>query len=331
MLNKRKLKLPYIIAEIGSNNNGSLTKAINLISLAKKSGCDAVKFQSWDENLYDQKSLNKKELQKIKKLVMTYEKLKKLRLYAQSININFGTTVFDTTQLKEAIKLKCDFIKIASMDCNNYPLIQEVVKTNQPVIISTGFTTVRELKKTIEIVNKTKKKNIYYLHCVSIYPPKLKELNINNIKLLKEITKKNIGFSDHSIGTLAATIATSVGAQIIEKHFTFDKKARGADHEISADYHDMRRLASDCKSVNDILGSVKRKISFSEHQISLKMRRSIFAKKKIAKGEIFSDKNICIHRPGNGLPPEYLKIIINKKAKRNINEGSKIKLSSVEI
>ena len=316
MFNKKKLKLPYVIAEIGSNNNGSLVKAMRLIRSAKKSGCDAVKFQSWNENLYDQKSLSKNQLRKIKKLVMSYENLKKLRLYAKVININFGTTVFDKLQLDEAIKLKCDFIKIASMDCNNFPLIQEVVKTKKPIIISTGFTTIKELNKTIKIVNRSKKKNVYFLHCVSIYPPKFTELNINNIKLLKKITKKNVGFSDHSIGTLASTIATTVGAQIIEKHFTFNKKAKGADHKISADFFEMKKLVADCKSVNDIMGAEERKISFLELQNSLKMRRSIFAKKKIAKGENLSNQNICIHRPGNGLPPEYLKIIIKKKSEK---------------
>jgi N,N'-diacetyllegionaminate synthase len=331
MFSKKKLVLPYVIAEIGSNHNGSLTKAIKLIRLAKKSGSDAVKFQSWNESLYDQKSLNKKELQKIKKLVISYKKLKKLRLYAKSININFGTTVFDNSQIKEATKLKCDFLKIASMDCNNYPLIQKVAETKLPVIISTGFTTVKELKKTIQIVNRSKKKNIYFLHCVSIYPPKYTQLNINNIKLLRRITKKNVGFSDHSIGTLASTVATVVGAKIIEKHFTFNKKARGADHKISADFCEMKKLVADCKSVNDIMGMEERKISFLEHQISLKMRRSIFSKRRITKGEKFSDQNIFIRRPGNGLPPEYLKKIINKKAKKNINMDSIIKLNLVEI
>lgn len=329
MINKKKLLFPYIIAEIGSNNNGSILKAKKLIKAAKSAGCDAVKFQSWNENLYNLNTLTNSELSNIKKLVMTPIKLKLLRNFAKKIKIDFGTTVFDELQLKDALKINCDFIKIASMDCNNYPFLKKVLKIKKPVIISTGFTSPKELRKTINISNKSKKKNIFFLHCVSIYPPKYEQLNINNIKYLKKITKKIVGFSDHSIGTYAAILATTAGAKIIEKHFTLNKKAIGADHKISADLVEMKKLVLECKNVSKTLGKFKREISKQEYKISLNMRRSVYAKKNITKNEIFTFNNLCIHRPGDGLGPEYLEKIVSKKAKINIQKGKKISLSMI--
>tara|TARA_E500000331_G_C17184234_1_gene681939 strand:- start:39 stop:1031 length:993 start_codon:yes stop_codon:yes gene_type:complete len=329
MINKKKLIIPYIIAEIGSNNNGSLNLAKILIKNAKKAKCDAVKFQSWDESLYDLKNLSTNEIKNIKKLIVNFNELKNLRNYAKKLKIDFGTSVFNEIQLKQAININCDFIKIASMDSNNYPFLQKCVKIKKPLIISTGFCTINEIKKIINIVKKSKKKNVYFLHCVSVYPPSLNKLNLKNINLLKKITKNIVGFSDHSIGTLASTLATSLGAEIIEKHFTFNKSAKGADHSISSDYFEMKKLVQDCKNVQKIFGSSKRILSKTEIKNGKKMRRSIFSKVDISKNEIISLNHLSLHRPGTGLKPKDINKIINKKAKKKIKAGNLIDLKMI--
>ena len=326
MINKKKLIIPYIIAEIGSNNNGSTNLAKKLIKNAKKAKCDAVKFQSWDESLYDLNNLSSHEIRKLKRLIVDFKQLKKLRDYSRKLNIDFGTSIFNETQLKQAIEINCDFIKIASMDSNNYSLLEKCVTIKKPLIISTGFCNVKEIKKIANIAKKSKKKNIYFLHCVSLYPPTINDLNLKNINLIKKITKSKVGFSDHTIGTLASTLATSLGAEIIEKHFTFNKNAKGADHSISSDYPEMKKLVQDCKNVGKIFGKNERILSKKEIENGKKMRRSIFSKRDMIKNEIFNHKNICLHRPGTGLQPKDIKKVINKKVKKNIKAGTQISL-----
>ena len=190
MLKKILKAKPYIIAEIGANHNGSLEKAFFLVKSAKKAGCDAVKFQSWDENLncssYYKK--NKKDLQEYIKFKLNFGELKKLRKYAKELKIDFGTTPFTNSQIKEAVKLKCDFIKVASMDLNNYPFLNEISKVKENLIISTGFSNLDEIRKASKIIKMKRKKNVIFLHCVGLYPPK-SESYINLLNMEKPMNE----------------------------------------------------------------------------------------------------------------------------------------------
>ena len=329
MFNKLKVKnRTYIIAEIGSNHNGNIRLALKQIYLAKKSGCDAVKFQTWDLTLNsDQTYLNDRKIfEEYQKFSLSYEQLIKLRKYSKKIKIDFGVSIFSEKELRNAIKLKVDFIKIASMDLNNYELIRQCSKTKKPLIISTGFSTESEIIKSSKILKKANKHDVVFLHCISLYPPKnLNLINLLNINKIKKITGFNSGFSDHSTDTDVAITAASIGACVIEKHFTSNKKLQGWDHSISADYKEMKYIIEKIRKINLLRGNYDRTLDKQEIKQSKIMRRSIHIKQPIKKNKIISRNDLILQRPGNGMPPEKLINVIGKKAKYYLKEGLLLK------
>jgi N-acetylneuraminate synthase len=323
---------PYIIAEIGANHNGSLLKAKKQIRLAKKAGCNAVKFQSWDENLNSEYMYkkNKKLLKDFIKYKLTFADLLELRRYSKKIKIDFGTTVFNDQQLKEAINIKCDFIKIASMDINNTPLLKLVSKIRENLIVSTGFAVEKEIVLASKILKKFKKKNIIFLHCVSLYPPKkIEDINLLNIKHIKKITGFETGFSDHTIWDETCLVATSLGSVVLEKHFTDNKKSAGWDHSISADFKEMKSIVNSCKKIKGLTGKMNRQISQEEIKQGNIMKRSVITSKDIEKNQKFSYDNLTIQRPGTGLEPKFLDTLIGKKSWKNIKKGTILKKKTI--
>jgi sialic acid synthase SpsE len=319
---------PYIIAEIGANHNGSLFIAKKQMQLAKKAFCNAVKFQSWDQNLNSEYMYkkNKKLLKDFIRYKLTFADLLELRRFAKKLKIDFGTTIFDEQQLKEAIKIKCNFIKIASMDINNIPLLKLVSKIKENLIVSTGFAKEKEIVLASKILKKFKKKNIIFLHCVSLYPPKIiEDINLLNIKNIKKITGFETGFSDHTIWDETCLVATSLGAVVIEKHFTHNKKSAGWDHSISADFKEMKYIVNSCKKASNLIGTMKRQISREEIKQGNIMKRSVVTSKDIEKNQKFSYDNLTIQRPGFGLEPKFLVTLIGKKSLKNIKKGTILK------
>ena len=313
---------PFIIAEIGANHNGNLELAKKTILAAKKAGCDAVKFQSWDEKLFSEDfySKNPSILREHLEYKINFKNMSMLRNFAARNKINFGTAVFDKKQLFEAIKIKCDFIKIASMDINNTYLLNLVSKIKNLVVVSTGTGTKKEIIKAANIFHKNKKKNVVFLHCITLYPPKnLKSINLNNIVSLKKLTKFNTGYSDHSTLTEIPLIAASLGAKIIEKHFTLSKKMKGWDHTISADPKEMQQLVRSTKLCKILKGKFERIVSNDEKKLSKIMRRGIYVSNEIKKGQIFSEKNIILQRPETKLKANFYLNVIGKRSKNNLN------------
>lgn len=327
-------KKPFIIAEIGANHNGNLLIAKQMINKAKLAGCDAVKFQSWDDKLFTEKFYKKNP--KIKKEINDYQlkfkHLKILRDHAKKKKILFGTTVFDTASLKNAIKVNCDYIKIASMDIDNSFLLQKVSKIKKLLIVSTGTANENEIIQAAKIFKKAKKKNVVFLHCISLYPPKnLKILNLKNIKLIRDITGYDAGYSDHSTLKDIPLIATSLGAVVIEKHFTLDKKMEGWDHAISADFKEMSDLVKSTKNIIKIVGNYQRKISKKEIQMSRLMRRGIYTSTKIKKNERFNTNNIILQRPTTTLSAKYYDKILRKKSLKNLNSNKKLNFRDINF
>ncbi len=323
---------PYIIAEIGANHNGNFKKALLLIKNAKKAGCNAVKFQSWDENLNCSSYYknNKKEYSEYVKYKLNYNQLKKLRKYAKQIKIDFGTSPFSVKQYSEAVKLKCDFIKIASMDLNNYHFLNQVSKCKISLIVSTGFANEDEIIKASKIIKKNKKKNVIFLHCVSLYPPKNENLiNLDNMNKIKKLTGYEVGFSDHTIWTETPLAAAALGAKVIEKHFTFNKKAIGWDHSVSADLKEMKNLVKLAKRFYKLKGSLDRKLTSDEIKKSKIMRRSIIITRTKEKNSILKKEDLDLQRPGSGIEPVFLKNYINKRVKKKIIAGSILKKTDV--
>ena len=326
----RNFSRPFIIAEIGANHNGDLELAKKMITSAKKAGASAVKFQSWTKRSIFTKRLYKNQKpdfqlnniktqeQLIDKLTFSNSEYKKLALFCKRKKIIFSSTPFDANSAVFLSRLKVPFFKVASMDLDNIPFLKYLAKYKKPMIVSTGFGSLKEIAEAIdEIKSVNKNAQLTLLHCVSAYPPKDKDVNLNNIKLLRKTFNLPVGFSDHTKGSTACLSAITLGAAVIEKHFTLDKNMIGWDHPISADFNDMKVIASEGNRANKFLGSKFRFENNSEKNIRI-MRRSIVVKRIIKKGEKISMNNIDFKRPGAGISPSKLEEVINRKAKKTL-------------
>lgn len=307
-----------IIAEIGINHEGNFSKCIKMIKLAAKSGANAVKIQTVDqEESYQNKTKSFKEF---KNKNFSDIQIKKMMKLSKKLKIIFFSTPGDIKSLRRLIKLKIPILKISSGLSNNYPLIREILKKKIPLIISTGLSDLRELIELRNFLNKFKFKKISILKCTSRYPVPFNEIEMENIALYKKIFKYPIGYSDHSLGTLTPSIAVAKGAQIIEKHFTINKKLKGADHKISLEPKEFFQMVNNIRCTEKILGSKKIKLSKYIKNNKNFFLRVMVARKNIKKGEKFNLENIKFIRPINkkGKSPKFFFQIENKKSKKNI-------------
>lgn len=330
MKNKNKV---YIIAEIGINHDGKLQNALKLIKLAKKAGASAVKFQIFNPHTLGRK--NDKRLIKLyknfpfetrykmwKRLSFKKSWITKVNNECKKQKIDLGFSVFDEESLNEIRKIKPKFIKIASSDLNDLFLIKKIKETKIHLIISTGMSYKKEIKKTLKIL---KNYNFSILHCVSLYPADHNVINLNRMLKFKK-NHHSTGFSDHSIGISASIKAIEMGAIIIEKHFTYDKHADGPDHICSADFYDMKMICEYARVKNIIMGNGKIKPSKKELLNRKNAKKSIWAKKNIQKGEVFTLSNIEKTRPGIGINADKFEELIDKKSNYYFKKGDLIKI-----
>jgi N,N'-diacetyllegionaminate synthase len=328
MIKFNKLKKPYIIAEIGINHEGSYGLAKKLILEAKKAGASAVKFQVFKPATLAPENIRKTKLQKKssgkesltniwKRVCLSRQSLMKLRFFAKYIGIDFICTAFDFESLALVKKLNVDVLKIASSDITDIPLLIEISKLKKPIIISTGMSNDREITKALNTINK---KNISILHCVSLYPCEFRRANLKRILAIKKKYKEYIiGYSDHCKNIEASILAINLGAKIIEKHFTLDKKKIGLDHSLSADPFDLKIICDYAKNFNLLLGSKKIIPSSYERNFKKLFRKGIYFKKTINKDEVITKEHLIICRPENSTRPEFYNFIIGKKTKKKMN------------
>ncbi len=317
------------IAEAGVNHNGSLKKALRLVDIAADCGADYIKFQVVNADLIT-KSAKKANYQKNNtkdKDESQYEMIKKLELNwdiahkkiikrCKKKKIKFLTSAFSVEDLNVVKKLNVEMFKIPSGEITNLPLLEHVSKFKKKVLLSTGMATLKEISDAIQTLYKSglSKKNLILMQCNSAYPSPLKDLNLKVLENFKKKYDVQIGFSDHSEGILAPIVAAGLGAKYIEKHFTISKKLRGPDHICSLSPKEMKQLVNDLRQTEVILGNSSKKITHSESKNRKLVRKSIYAKKDIQKGEIFSEKNIALKRPGYGLHPNKFKKLLGKKS-----------------
>ena len=336
-MSKKKV---FIIAEAGVNHNGNLNVAKKLIKKASEAGADAIKFQTFKaENITSKYSI-KAKYQKINEQESSnqFEMLKKLemsnRMHLECLkecrkkNIKFMSSCFDLEGASFLNKLKVDIFKIPSGEINNLLLLRLVGSFKKKVILSTGMSNLSEIKKAISILinSGTKKKNITILHCNTEYPSPFKDLNLNAINFLKKKLKINVGYSDHSLGIEVPIAVTALGSDIIEKHFTLNRKLKGPDHKCSIEPTELYLMVKSIRNIEIALGVKKKLVSNSEKNNLKIIRKSICAKTKIQKGEKFSLKNLICLRPGNGISPMKILNIVGKKSKYNFKEKQQIKL-----
>jgi N-acetylneuraminate synthase len=214
-------------------------------------------------------------------------------------------------------ELNVEFFKIASMDINNYPFIKYLAQFNKPILLSTGMANLGEIEDAIKIIEKEGNYKIVILHCVSIYPPKNKDLNLKNILMLQNTFGYPVGFSDHSLGYVAPLASVSLGACVIEKHFTTDKDLPGWDHEISANPEEMKQIVEGSKMIYESLGNFKRTVSKAEEEKKKTFRRSIVLNKNLKSGDTIREEDISLKRPGTGFSPKEIKFVVGKKLKKD--------------
>lgn len=328
-LNKINQEMPYIIAEIGLNHEGDINLCKEMIFEAKKAGCNAIKIQSLD---YNDSNISKNiELltntnkygeisvaDLLKKLLLSDKEHEIIAKYCQEVKIDFISTPFGYRHIDLLDKIGVNKYKIASMDLIHLKILEEVAKKQKPIIVAVGMGTIGEIERAINTIRRFNSEELSILYCISQYPPNDSEVNLKRLLTLKNIFNLKIGFSDHTIGITAAIIATTLGAEIIEKHFTYDKTAEGWDHSISSNYAEMQLLCSETRRTRLMLGDTHWNIPESELKQREKIRRSIVTKTNLNEGDILKDENVDFKRPGGGIRPDEIKYILGRQVNKNI-------------
>ncbi len=330
---QKEIVKPYVIAEIGANHNGDMDLAKRMIDEAVRCGADCAKFQSWSKNsIFSKKTYEDNYFLRddyrnrtdytLEEIVDKYhigaEQHRELKSYCDHVGIDFNSTPFSRAEVDLlADELDVSFIKVASMDLNNIPFLSYIAQKQKPVVLSTGLCGLSEISQGVECLEENGCREIVLLHCVSIYPPKDDCVNLNNIDMLRMNFGYPVGYSDHTIGTVAPVMSLAKKAVIIEKHFTLDKNLEGWDHKISADPDELRTICQAVCSGYKMLGSFRRTVQEDEERRTA-FQRSIVAAKNIKAGEIIKEEDIDYKRPGSGLPPQYWQFVVGKAAKRDI-------------
>ncbi|WP_250278539.1 N-acetylneuraminate synthase [[Clostridium] colinum] len=328
----------FIIAEIGVNHNGNLDIAEKMILEAKKAGVDAVKFQSFKADLLVSKDAKKAEYQikntknddtqysMIKKLELSKEDHIYLKKICDKENIKFLSSPFDIESIDLLKTLGVDIIKIPSGEITNLIYLEKIAKVYKNIILSTGMSDLKEIKEAINILNKNERKNITVLHCNTEYPTPMEDVNLLAIKTMEKELNLPIGYSDHTDGIEVAIAAVTLGATIIEKHFTLDKNFEGPDHKASLEPDELRQMVNSIRNIEKAMGTGIKAPSKSEQKNITIARKSIVAKCNICKGEKFTQENMAIKRPGDGLSPMKWYEVLGKTAKRDFVTDERIEL-----
>ena len=353
MVKNLKLKnKPYIIAEIGINHNGYLNLAKKMILQAKKAGADAVKFQKRDVNdlvninqspgrskgylSKSEKDINKKNTKfgawvypdtRLELSLNDYKKIKKL---TNKIGLDLIITPWDENSVKFIKKIGVKFFKIASIDANNYHFCEYVARQKLPTIISTGMCTYDEILKTQKIFKKYSTPHIF-LHCTSAYPSDEKDKNLNCIPVLRKILKQDVGFSGHGTGITGAVGATALGALIIEKHVTLNKKMLGPDHAASLEFSTFKEMVNLCRKVKISLGSSEKRFLNSEKILHSILIRKFVARDNLKKGTKLNFNNIktAVIYSKKGVLPKYYYKLVGKKILKNLKQGQVISFKDI--
>jgi len=308
---------PYIVAEMNTSHFGCIDTAKKMISTAKEIGCDCVKFQSWSaDSLYSKSYFKDNPIAKriFNKFALTESELLDVARFCKETGIDFSSTPYSRAEVDFLLE-QCDaaFVKVASMDLNNYKFLDYIASTGAPIVLSTGMSEIDEIRKAVKTIENAGNKNICLLHCTSIYPAEPNIIQLKNIiGLMQEFPDYLVGYSDHSIGTEIPSAAIAMGACLIEKHFTLDSSKIGMDNQMASEPEEMKTLVKSCHNVFNALGTNERVIFQEEIEQREKMRRSIIVTKDLKAGTILSAEDLDVKRPGLGLDPERLYELVGK-------------------
>jgi len=325
-----------IVAEISANHCQELRKAIEMVKGAKECGADIVKFQTYTPDTLTLNVKNKyfevnHSKWKGQTLYQLYEKaytpwrwFKKLKKVADDSGLIFLSTAFDRTAVDFLEDLGVSIHKIASFELVDLPLIEYMAKTKKPVILSTGMATLSEIREAVETARGAGAKEVILLKCVSSYPARTEEMNLKTIPHMRELFRLPVGISDHTLGIGVSIAAVSLGAMMVEKHFTLSREVKSPDSFFSLEPREFKELASNIRIVEKAVGHVHYGPTKGEKEGKV-FRRSLFAVRDIRKGEILSEENVRSIRPGFGLLPKYLEDVLGKRAKKPIRKGTPLR------
>ena len=330
----------FIIAEAGVNHNGDINLAKKLIGAAKDAGADAVKFQTFKAKAVVTQNAEKSEYQKettgegsqydmIKKLELTESDFKELAEYAKKKGILFLSSTFDKESVDLLDEISVPAFKVASGEITNFPLLKYIAKKGIAIILSTGMATLGEVEEALNVIRSEGVNEVILLHCVSNYPAKIEDVNLKAMETLKHAFQIPVGFSDHTLGITVPIAAVALGACVIEKHFTLDRNLPGPDHKASLEPNELKEMVKAIRDVEKALGDGIKKPTKDEKVIKRAARRSIVAKVDIPEGTIIMEDMLDVKRPGVGIEPKYMEMIVGRKAKENIKKDEIIAMRRI--
>lgn len=325
----------YIIAEAGVNHNGSFALACKLVDAAKEAGADCIKFQTFKSENLVSRSAKKAEYQKkttgdssqqdmLKKLELSFDEFLNLKNYCEKVDICFLSTPFDFDSIDFLNSIKMPFWKIPSGEVTNLPYLLALAKTGKPVVMSTGMCTLQEIRVAIDVLQANGAKEIKLLHCNTEYPTPFEDVNLKAMQTMRDEFQMEVGYSDHTKGIEVPIAAVALGATIIEKHFTLDRNMEGPDHKASLEPQELAEMVCCIRNIEKALGAGDKTPSPSEKKNISVARKSIVAKTKIKAGEILTEDNITVKRPGTGISPMKWFGVLGTKAVKDFDEDELI-------
>lgn len=335
------MKHTLIIAEAGVNHNGSLDLAKQLVDKAVDAGVDYIKFQTFiAEKLvtksakqaeYQQRNMDSQEnsqFQMLKKLELSPEEHQILIEYCNKLGIKFFSTAFDFDSMDYLHSLDLGLWKIPSGEVTNYPFLKRIAKYNEKTILSTGMCEIEDVQAAVNALynNGLSKENLILLHCNTEYPTPFEDVNLLAMQTIAERFGTQVGYSDHTRGIEVPIAAVALGATVIEKHFTLDRTLPGPDHKASLEPDELKAMVSAIRNIEKALGSSEKKVSDSERKNIAIARKSIVAATEIKKGEILTEENLTVKRPGTGISPMHWEEVLGTTAVRDFQEDELIEL-----
>lgn len=338
------IKPVMIIAEAGVNHNGSIDIAKALIDVAVEAGVDYVKFQTFKAEKLVSKKAKKAAYQventgkddgqyaMIKKLELDEEKHNILIEYCEQKGIKFLSTAFDHESIDLLEQLDIDLYKIPSGEITNKPFLQKIASKKKTIILSTGMADIGEIEDALDVLyeNGIKRDNVTILHCNTEYPTPIEDVNLSAMNTIAEAFKVNVGYSDHTLGIEIPIAAVARGAVCIEKHFTLDRNMEGPDHRASLEPHELKDMVRCIRNIEQALGNGIKKPSKSEKKNIVIARKSIHTDRKLEKGYILKKEDLSIKRPGNGISPMDIQLVIGRKLSRDLVEDTLITFQDLQ-
>ena len=330
-----------IIAEAGVNHNGSMEIAKKLIDAAAIAGVDYVKFQTFNADrlasknakkaVYQQKNMNNtddSQYAMLKQLELSQTQHIELINYCNEKGVKFFSTAFDLDSIDLLSSLNLGFWKIPSGEITNYPYLKRIALKQQPVILSTGMCEMIDIENALSVLFKfgLSKEQISILHCNTEYPTPMEDVNLNAMKTIADEFGVKVGYSDHTRGIEVPIAAVALGSTIIEKHFTLDRQMEGPDHTASLEPDELKAMVNAIRNIEKALGSVDKIISTSEQKNIAVARKSIVAAIEISEGELFTEDNLTVKRPGTGVSPMLWESIVGRVAKKQYHPDDLIEL-----